>query len=314
MTSSPRDNPAPRTPEHSSSPIRRAPPGRLAPVVLVTGKGGVGKTTIAAGLAVLDAELHGRSVLVELGDGQSGERALAGAPGGVEHLVIRPDEAIQRGAAPLFGSAVLARIALGNFAMRPLLRAAPAIRELAMLESVRQIAAERPGVRVVVDMPATGHSVAWLRVPQQGKDFLGEGRLFDLCDRVGRELLSPAHASIVVVTLPERLVLEETLELCSAIERDAGMSVARLVVNHMPVALPEAALRDAAARAVSGPLAASFAELTRVLEARVAISEAARVALETLVDSAHALWHLPRAPIDPSARDVARWLRAAGAG
>lgn len=301
-------------PDRTSSRSRRTPPRRLAPVVLVTGKGGVGKTTIAAGLAVLDAELHGKSALVEFGDGQSGKRALVGAPRGVEHLVIRPDEAIQRGAAPLFGSAILAKIALGNFAMKPLLRAAPAIRELAMLESVRQIAAERPGVRVVVDMPATGHSVAWLRVPRQGKDFLGEGRLFDLCDRIGKELLSPAHASIVVVTLPERLVLEETLELCSAIERDAGMSVARIVVNHMPVAVAEAALRDAAARAVSGPLAASFAELTRVLEARLAISTAALASLSALVDSAHALWHLPHAPVDPSAQDVARWLRGEGAG
>jgi arsenite-transporting ATPase len=221
-------------------------------VVLVMGKGGVGKTTVAASLAVLDAETYGRAVLIEFGDGESGRRALAGAHRNVEHIVIKPDEAIQRGATPLFGSATLAKLALGNFAMRPLLRAAPAIRELAMLESVRQIAAERPGVRVVVDMPATGHSVAWLRVPRQGRALLGSGPLFDMCDRVGRELLAPGRASIIVVTLPERLVIEETLELCTAVAVEGGLAVDHIVVNRMPVSLPRAALDDARALSAAG--------------------------------------------------------------
>ncbi|MDB4929917.1 MAG: Arsenical pump-driving ATPase, partial [Myxococcaceae bacterium] len=225
----------------------KAPPRSLAPAVLVMGKGGVGKTTVAAALATLEAETRGDAVLVEFGDGESGRRALGPKHKGVEHVVITAAEAIQRAATPLFGSVTLAKIALNNFAMRPLLRAAPAIRELAMLESVRQVVAARPGVRVVVDMPATGHAVAWLRTAAQGREFLAAGPMFDLCDRVARELVSPGCASIVVVTLPERLVLEETLELCESLARDVGLAVARVVVNRVPLPLAHQAWVDARA-------------------------------------------------------------------
>jgi anion-transporting ArsA/GET3 family ATPase len=278
------------------------------------GKGGVGKTTIAAGLAVLDAEVDGRAVLVEFGDGESGRRALGGSHRLVEHVVIKSDEAIRRGATTLFGSAAIAKLALGNFAMRPLLRAAPAVRELAMLESVRQIAEERPGARVVVDMPATGHGVAWLRIPRQGRKLLASGPLFEMCDRVGRELLAPGFGSIIVVTLPERLVIEETLELCALIAEEGGIAVEHIVVNRMPVALPATAAEDAKTMAAQGgPHAKAAGALQEVLETREAARAEALEALQELALKRRAIWRVPLAPTDPSARDVARWLAAEGA-
>jgi arsenite/tail-anchored protein-transporting ATPase len=284
-------------------------------VVLVMGKGGVGRTTLAAGLAVLEAQTHGAAVLVEFGDGASGRRALGTSHRHVEHVVIRPDEALRRAATPLFRSATLARLALNNFAMRPLVRAAPAVRELAMLESVRQVCAERPGVRVVVDMPATGHSVAWLRAPRQGTEYLHSGPLYDFCQRLVRELVAPGRASIVVVTLPERLVLEETLELCRAIVSETGFAVDRLVVNRVPVALSHAALEDARALAAgAGPLAEAAAALASVLSARECACEEALSALSAIPTGAYAVGRIPLGQVDPSATDVARWLLADVAG
>lgn len=289
----------------------QAPRPPLAQVVLVTGKGGVGKTTVAAGLAVAAAHRGGSAALVEFGDGESGRRALGRARSSVDHLVIAPGEAVTRAAAPLFGGGLVARVALGNFAVNRLIRAAPAVRELAMLETVRMIAAEKPKRRVVVDLPATGHGIAWLRVPAQIREATGSGPLFEMTDRICRELISPKACSIVVVTLPERLVLRETLELCETLAREVGIQPARLVINRVPAALPRQALPETKAMAESlDPLADHAYELQLALEARVAARDEALAALaEASTVTKLAPVVLPEAGADPTAVAVAEWLR-----
>ena len=283
----------------------------LAPVVLVMGKGGVGKTTVAAGLASLTARSSGRSVLVEFGDGAPGRRALGENEARVEHLVIRPQDAVARGAAPLFGSSTVSKLVLGNFAMKPLLKAAPAVRELAMLESVRQIAAARPGVRVVVDMPATGHSVAWLRIPRQGREFLASGPIFEMCERIGVELLHASRSSVVVVTLPEPLVLEETLELCDAL--DAEVRVDCLIVNRVTPALPASVLAEAQELGRRSDAVGEAARwLSSTLEARVQARRNAIDAISALSGNARRVRHLPSSVEAPSAEMASRWLASEG--
>lgn len=283
----------------------------LAQVVLVTGKGGVGKTTVAVGLAAAAARSSGAAVLVEFGDGEAGRRLLRRRhPGRIDHVVIAPQDAVARSAAPLFGSALLAKAVLGNFAFKRFMRATPAVRELAMLECVRMVAAEHSATRVVVDMPATGHGIAWLRVAGQLRAFAGSGPLHDLADRVCRELLAPGRSSIVVVTLPERLVLQETLELCSAMDKQAGLFPSRLVVNRFPVALPPQALEDARTLAlIEG--APGALELLAEVEARHASLTEADAALRDVLQGARITpVVLPAAAVDPSPVDVAGWLDA----
>lgn len=281
----------------------------LAPIVLVTGKGGVGKTTVAAGLAEAAAR-SGGAVLVEFGDGDSGKRVL-GARSKVKHEVIEPRDALEKSVGRLLGSKMLAKVFIGNFAVRRMLRAAPALRELAMLDAVGQIADAAKGKRVVVDMPATGHGLAWLRLPVQMRDLFGSGGLYELSERLVHRLVAPRSCSVVVVTLAERMVLTETLELCRALEQEVGMPPARLVVNRFPAALPAGVLDQARALGARLPgqrdAAASFVEM---LEAR----ESARSEAIEALEGASALGVplrpllLPHAAFDPTGDQVAEWL------
>lgn len=286
----------------------------LARVVLVTGKGGVGKTTVALGLAAAaSAASLDEAVLVEFGGGEAGRRLLQRHDRTrIKHVAIAPQDAVARAAVPLFGSSLVAKAVLGNFAFKRFLRATPAIRELAMLECVRVVAEQHPDARVVVDMPATGHGIAWLRVAEQLRTFAGSGPLHDLADRVINELLAPKHSSIVVVTLPERLVLHETLELCDAMDKQVGLFPSRLVVNRYPPALPPQALDDA--RALAADDMPAVLPLLAALEARHASLAEADASLRDVLDGARIQpVVLPAAAADPMPAEVARWLTAAGA-
>ena len=211
------------------------PLGRL---VLVLGKGGVGKTTVATALARATAARGGPCALVAFGD--AGE-ATARSSDGVERITLDAEAALATAAVPLFRSAVVSRLVLANFAISRLARAAPVLRELALLECVRQIAKARPGAVVVVDMPATGHGVAWLRAPRQVLSLLPPGPARRFVEAVELEM-NGAQASSVVVTLPEPLPLRESVELCQALRDTVGRSPAWLVVNRVPRQLSRHAL------------------------------------------------------------------------
>ncbi|MCA9602769.1 MAG: ArsA-related P-loop ATPase [Polyangiales bacterium] len=280
----------------------------LARIVLVTGKGGVGKTSVAAGLATLAARSGRRAIFVEFGDGESGKRAMTDSVRGVEHRVITSAKAVQAAADDMFGSAIVARAVTGNFAVKRMLRAAPALRELAQLEYVRSVAEKHPDHLVVVDMPASGHGLAWLRVPAKLRDLLVTGPMHRIADRVHREVTSPGKASVVLVSLPELLVLEETVELATSLRRDMGITAARVIVNRVPAPVSADALRIVTEQAAENP-DPDREKLLRFLEARAGARAEVNAALDRAdLASTGAPILLPLWPVDPSNTEIATWI------
>jgi len=195
-------------------------------LTLVTGKGGVGKTTIAAGLAEHLAR-NGQTVhLVQLEPSSGPEPVLA-----TRH-VLEPRECVIAVAAELLGSKRLARFVADRDAVTPLMDAAEAVKAFSVLEQIRPLMDEGP---VVFDMPATGHALAWLRSIRLLRQVSRRGAAHELATRLEDALFQRGRTEAWAVSLPEPFVLAETEQL----RRELGTLLpTRLVINQLPEPIP----------------------------------------------------------------------------
>lgn len=268
---------------------------------LVMGKGGVGKTTLAAGIALSTAQEGRPAFYVEFSDGRSGRRLLKDHPQ-VRRRVYERYDAIREAATELIGSEWLTRLVLQNFAIKKMLRAAPALGELALLDAVRRLGEKNPTAHIVVDMPATGHGLSWLKVPSRMARVLQRGPLFQVAERVRRDLLSSADTEVIVVTLPERVVLSETLELCEKLQSEVGMVTPRLIVNRAPLFVTDDVLRETQSLAEQHADASAYDEFFRYQR------EQAEEDLKILSATTVAVRAYDLQADDPTAPDIADWL------
>jgi anion-transporting ArsA/GET3 family ATPase len=276
-----------------------------ARLLVVTGKGGTGKTTVAAGLAVAAAG-RGRRVLVAEVEGRQGLAGLFGRDAldhreapvaeGVHALAVDPDESL-REYLDRYGFAPLARLLTWAHLNRFITAAAPGLGDVLLVGKVWEAATReaRPGsggVRgggaplpggsgaydlVVLDAPPTGRVVPFLRAPETVAELARVGPIRHQADRVRDLLDDPARTAVLLTCLPEELPVTETLEGVAAL-REAGLPVAGVVANRV-------------ARDRLGGRAGRLAGLARdpaPLAAAAAVAGAAldRAALATLVSEA----------------------------
>jgi anion-transporting ArsA/GET3 family ATPase len=217
-------------------------------LVLVLGKGGVGRTTVAAAIAAACARRGRRTLLYQASAvDRFGELLGGGATVSTEPVRLRENlyavNTTPAAALEEYGLMVLKfrrvyRMVFENRVTRYFLRAIPGLDEYAVLGKAWFHTNEEDRGRpvwdtVVYDMPASGHSVSTLRVPWAILKTVPEGPLTRDARVLRDQLLDKSRTAAVLVTLAEEMPVAEARELHVILRRQLGLEVSRLVVNQV---------------------------------------------------------------------------------
>jgi anion-transporting ArsA/GET3 family ATPase len=251
-------------------------------VLLVSGKGGAGKTTVAAALAIA-AVRTGRRVLLAEVEGRDGAAGLLGleppgfaeraTPWGFSLLSITPREALLEYLWLFFHMRTLARTLRGAKVLDVATEAIPGFRDLMTAGKLYELtqwrdgtadARRRPYDVVVVDAPPTGQLVPFLQGPAAYRDLIRVGRPHRQLGSIERLMRDGSH--LVLVSLPEELSVQETEETAAQLGAE-GLPFSAVVVNRLrPAPFPRgvaAAAGRLTPEAMEAILGAAGARVTR---------------------------------------------------
>lgn len=216
--------------------------------LFVTGKGGVGKTTVAAALArrlsargrrVLVAETSAKEHLSRLFDRAQLPTRIEELEPNLFGVLLDLDVALHEYGALVLKSERLAGALFDSKLVRGFFRGAPGLKEWAMLgkawyhsTELRSDGSPRFDT-VILDAPATGHGLDMLRVPKTIIELSAPGVLRSDAERAWTQFQDPRQSGVVVVTLPEEMPVNESLQLCSGVRRELGLPLTALIVNQV---------------------------------------------------------------------------------
>ena len=214
-------------------------------LIFVMGKGGVGKTTISIALANAASRLKKKVLLVELGDADSigsfYDQTLAETPVRLSPGIwgARVDaraelEAYVRAHIPSkFIAGKISRSRLFDY----LFEAAPGLKEVMSLGRLWRWEQEDPRLPnaafdlMIVDAPATGHALSLLRLPDLLIKMIRVGPVANQLRAVQHLLKNHQKTAIALVTLPEELPVNETVELYQTANETLDMPTAAIFIN-----------------------------------------------------------------------------------
>jgi anion-transporting ArsA/GET3 family ATPase len=300
--------------------------------IILSGKGGVGRTTVAATLARAAADA-GKRVLIAQTDAAErlarmlgypkplGDKVITLSPG-IDAVNMTPQTALHEYGLMVLRSELVYRALFENRAVRGFLGAIPGLDAYAMLGKAwwhtTEIAGGRPRYDLVIlDGPASGHATLMMGIPKAILDAMPRGPL-SRDARAIRDLLSdPRRAALVIVTLAEELPARETVEMAAAARTRLQVPLGPVIVNALPTS--ELSAPDVAAVLDLVPPISGDTALDDTLKMAAGLRAHRRVADEVLArlrrDPGLPLVTLPRLPTaDLGPSQIATLARALGDG
>jgi anion-transporting ArsA/GET3 family ATPase len=205
-------------------------------LVFVTGKGGVGKTTVAACLARVAASRGKRVIVCEVAqDGQPHDEVAIAE--NIHSIAIDPETAMREYLSDQIGRA-MSKVMTSSRVFTYLAAAAPGMSELLTMGKVWDLAqldrrrtGDTPYDLVVLDAPASGHALGMLRTPRTFRNVARVGPISRQAGHIDAFLSDPELTGVVAVAAPEEMPVNETIEFIAALDREMGINPDAVIVN-----------------------------------------------------------------------------------
>ena len=221
-------------------------------LVFVTGKGGVGKTTVAASLGLVAARAGKRTIVCEVAQQERMSRVFRRQGVGYREtrldtdlyaISIDPQESMDEYLRQQVKPAALYALLFDNRLFQYFAAATPGMRELVTIGKVWELAQfERrnpqaaPFDIVIVDAPSSGHGLGFLRAPRTFRDTARVGPISRQAGKIDAFITDSSFTGVVAVALPEEMPVNETVDFQRRLRGEMGMELDAVVVNAL---LPE---------------------------------------------------------------------------